>query len=410
VLARIKVSRARLLAEGVTVNVAADASESSHVGGGSHDDASVVAYSGALADVADLCNRVGVFGRAATQREQLDAWYQLPPALTESASCVSAGAQTIASEADVAIVVTWLVRDLINVLELPLMVRAERTVLQWRPGTFLLTANGRIVGLIEVKKDGTSNRDPFLSAAVAGQLWDYVELLEQSGVSNAVAMLHTGKRAAIVARAPGDDRTLQMTDIATTAPDVAKLTLQYLRTANALSISAPTIDFSAAVSERLVRCVSVAGTIRWQQVSTSGLRFRAVPEHVANAEIVLWTELGRGAFGSCFLASIGDCAFALKVLATAPSSSISSPADQELDNLKAVYKQANGWSDEIVNLFAGSWAVTRDRLSMLAMPLCTALPVAERTNRLADVEAALKKLASSTIAYRLDDDFGWGMS
>jgi hypothetical protein len=68
-LARIKVSRARLLAEGVTVTVAADASES-HVGGGSHDDASVVAYSGALAVVADMCDRVGVFGRAGATLQQ----------------------------------------------------------------------------------------------------------------------------------------------------------------------------------------------------------------------------------------------------------------------------------------------------------------------------------------------------
>jgi hypothetical protein len=287
----------------------------------------------------------------------------------------------------------------------------------------LLTANGRIVGLIEVKKDGTADRDPFTSAAVAGQLLDYVQLLEQSGVSNAVAMLHTGKRAAVVARAPDGDRKLQMTVIATTAPDVAKLTLQYLRTADALSISAPVVDFSRKVDNRLVRCVKPIGTIRWLQVSTSGLRFRAVPEHDTNADIVLWTELGRGAFGSCFLASIGDRAFALKVLqsappaaapssgiappAAAPSSSILLTANQELANIEAVYTNANGWSDAIVDLFAGSWAMTRDRLSMLAMPLCTALPIAERAGRLADVEAALKKLARGTIVYRLGDDFGW---
>jgi hypothetical protein len=82
-------------------------------------------------------------------------------------------------------------------------------------------------------------------------------------------------------------------------------------------------------------------------------------------------------------------------------------ANQELANIKAVYTTANGWSDAIVNLFAGSWAVNRDRLSMLAMPLCTALPFAERAGRLADVEAALIKLARGTIVYRLGDDFGW---
>jgi hypothetical protein len=37
---------------------------------------------------------------------------------------------------------------------------------------------------------------------VAGQLWDYVKLLEQCGIEN--AMLHTGSRAAIVKFA--DDR------------------------------------------------------------------------------------------------------------------------------------------------------------------------------------------------------------
>jgi hypothetical protein len=248
--------------------------------------------------------------------------------------------------------------------------------------------------------------------AVAGQLLDYVELLEQSGVSNAVAMLHTGKRAAVVARAPGGDRKLQMTAVATTAPDVAKLTLQYLRTANALSISAPVVDFSRKVDNRLVRYVTLAGTIRWQQMSTSGLCFRAVPKHDANAQIVLWTELGRGAFGSCFLASIGDRAFALKVLhsaplAAAPSSSILLTADEELANIKAIYTKANGWSDAIVDLFAGSWAMTRDRLSMLAMPLCTAVSIAQRAGRLADVKEALEKLARGAIVYRLGDDFGW---
>jgi hypothetical protein len=210
-----------------------------------------------MVDVADVCNHVGVCGRAgATRQEQLEAWYKLPEPLKESASCLSGGAQTVANEADVANVVTELVRDLVGVLSLQLTVRIEKTVLQWRPDYLLLTANGRIVGLIEVMQDGTADRDPFMSVAVAGQLLDYVQLLEQSGVSDAVAMLHTGKRAAVVACVPGVERKLQMTDVAATAPDVAKLTLQYLRTANALSISAPVVDFSAAVSKRLVRCVT----------------------------------------------------------------------------------------------------------------------------------------------------------
>ena len=75
-------------------------------------------------------------------------------------------------------------------------------------------ANGRFVGLIVVKLDGT---DSFTAESLASQLWDCVQLLEQSGVANAVAMLHTGKRAAIVACAPGGDRKLQMTNVAATA-------------------------------------------------------------------------------------------------------------------------------------------------------------------------------------------------
>jgi hypothetical protein len=419
-------SRARLLAQGVTVRLAPDASESVHIDGTSHQAATIGAWAGDLADVADVCAAVDqVFG-SDDQGQRVSAWRTLQKPLTEPSKCVYAHA--VSTEADVARVVISMVEDLLGVLGLEMLVKSEKMLMGWRPDICLLLLNGRVVGVIEVKKNGTEAKNPFSAEPVAGQLFNYVRLLEQTGVRDAVAMLHTGSRAAIVKCAPGGARTLLMTDVAAAPAAVAKLTLQFLRMVaeRSAAAAAVSVDFSKPVTNRVIRQINSAGSITWTEESTAGLQFGDVPLH-SSEKIFLWTELGRGAFGSCFLASLAGRAFALKVMfasaesisagSIVASSVAASPAavsttelsaEHERANIATIYHVRNGWSAAVVALFDGSWAVTRNRLPMLAMPLCRPLTVGERQSRLGDVQGALEMLAASGLVFCLEsNDFGW---
>jgi hypothetical protein len=410
-------SRARLLAQGVTVRLAPDASESVHIDGISHQAATIGAWAGDLADVADVCAAVDqVFG-SNDEGQRVSAWRTLQQPLTEPSKC--AYAHTVSTEADVARVVISMVEDLVGVLGLEMRVKSEKMRIGWQPDVCLLLQNGRVVGAIEVKKNGTEAKNPFSAELVAGQLFNYVRLLEQSGVRDAVAMLHTGSRAAIVRCAPGGARTLLMTDVATAPAAVAKLTLQFLQMVSERSraAAAVSVDFSKHVANRVIRQVNSAGFITWIEESTNGLEFGAVPLH-SSEKILLWTELGRGAFGSCFLASLGGQAFALKIMFLSADSIATGPeiaaattklsATQERVTIATIYQERHGWSAAVVALFNGSWAVARNRLPMLAMPLCRPLAVGERQSRLGDVQGALEKLAVSGLVFCLEsNDFGW---
>jgi hypothetical protein len=404
------VSCARLLVEGVAISATTGSTTSSHVDSSAHAPA-VFAPLGEndVADVSDVYNN----------NNANHAWSTLPENFKRpSALLVQAIARdlAVANEADVAFLVNLMVGDLVGVLGLDWTVSAEKPVLKWRPDIFLLLKNGRIVGVIEVKKNGVAggDKDPFTAAPVAGQLWDYVKLLEQCGIANAVAMLHTGSRAAIVKCAPGVERKLLMTAVADNPAAVIKMTLQYLRTAQRCSDAATdlAVDFGKSVADRLIRRVLKNGKISWATCSTSGLTFSHVPAYQAGDEILLWTELGRGSFGSCFLASIGEYALAIKVLfhraESAEAPAVIVTAEDECNSIKSVYTEANGWSAKIARLFGASWTATRGNLQMVAMPLCTPLPLEQRQRRLPDVEAALKKLARSEKVYSFDKgDFGW---
>jgi hypothetical protein len=399
------VSRARLLVEGVVIKTTIGSTTSSHVDSNAHESAAL-----ALLDEKDVADVSDVYADAKLAWSALPEHFKSPSGLLVKAS--EPAGLTVASEADVALLVHLMVGDLVGVLGLDWTVSAEKTVLKWRPDIFLLLKNGRIVGVVEVKKKGVAggDKDPFTAALVAGQLWDYVKLLEQCGIANAVAMLHTGSRAAIVKCAPGGERTLLMTAVADTPPAVIKMTLQYLRTAQQCSAAATdlAVDFGKSVANRLIRRVQRNGKISWATCSTPGLTFSCVPGHQLSDDILLWTELGRGSSGSCFLASIDGRALAIKVLFHRAESPAMMTAENECTCLKSIYTTANGWSDKIARLFGGSWTATRGDLQIVAMPLCSPLPLEQRQSRLSDVKTALTKLARTGKVYSFDnDDFGW---